>query len=128
MQQRVRDKNRGIAKGQLDYDVRQGPPALARKLELKRGANSTTPAQDQTIADLTACGAPPIIAWTLREAYDGLAATGFRFIDGAETVLQHLEATLNGWDRKAEDIKSGAVVRKVAKPRKAGPRYLWKAH
>ena len=37
MQQRVRDKNRGIHKGQLDWDVWQGPPCLARKLELKRG-------------------------------------------------------------------------------------------
>lgn len=126
MQQRVRDKNRGIQKGILDWDITQGPPALNRKLELKRGKNRTSDAQDLTIKDLTACGAPPIVAWTLREAYDGLLGAGFRFSEGAETVLQHCEEILAGWDREAEAVLSGEVVKKRAAPRKAGPRFLWK--
>lgn len=127
MQQRVRDKNRGISKGQLDWDVVQGPPALARKLELKRGKNNLSDAQRNTVADLTACGAPPIVAWTLREVYDGLSEAGFRFTDNVSTVLQHSEELLAGWDREASAILSGEVVKKKYAPRKAGPRFLWKA-
>lgn len=128
MQQRVRDKNRGIAKGQLDWDVVQGPPIIARKLELKYGKNKPTDAQRQTIADLTACGAPPIVAWSLREVYEGLAREGFRFTANVETVLQHCEALLAGWDRDADLITSGQVVKKRAAPRKASPRFLWAQH
>lgn len=128
MQQRVRDNTRGIKKGQLDWDMWQGPNGLARKLELKRGHNTTSDAQNQTIADLTACGAPPIVAWTLRQAYEGCLREGFRFAGNVETVLQHCEELLAGWDRDAENILSGTVVKKRAAPRKAGPRYTWKAH
>jgi hypothetical protein len=127
MQQRVRDKNRGIQKGILDWDLTQGPPALNRKLELKRGANRPSPAQLQTIADLTACGAPPIVAWSLRQAYDGLVAAGFRFVPSVETLLQHCEAMLEGWDREADLITSGVVVKKRAPARRSEPRYTWKA-
>lgn len=127
MQQRVRDKNRGIQKGILDWDLNQGPPALNRKLELKRGANRPTPAQLQTIADLTACGAPPVVAWSLRQAYNGLVAAGFRFVPAVETVLQHCEALLDGWDREASLITSGVVVKKRAPARRSEPRYTWKA-
>jgi hypothetical protein len=127
VQRRVRDKNRGIHKGILDWDVVQGPPCLARKLELKRGKNHTSDAQDKTIADLTACGAPPVIAWELREVYTGLLEAGFRFLPNVETTLQHWEAQLAGWDREAEMIKSGEVIPKKCAPRKAGPRFLWKA-
>ena len=125
MQQRVRDKNRGISKGQLDWDVVQAP-GVARKLELKRGKKKPSESQVQTIADLTACGLRPVVAWTLREVYDGLLREGFRFGANVETVLQHCEEMLTGWDREAEDIMSGAVVKKASAPRKAGPRYLWK--
>lgn len=128
MQQRVRDDNRGIKKGQLDYDVWQGPPAIGRKLELKRGKNTTSDAQRQTITDLTACGAPPVVAWTLREIYDGLLREGFKFASNVETVLQHCEELLAGWDREAEAILSGEVVKKRSAPRKSAPRFLWKAH
>lgn len=112
MQQRVRDSNRGRKKGQLDWDVVQGPPALCRKLELKRGKNDTSDSQEQSIADLTACGAPPVVAWTLRQVYDGLAGAGFRFTANVETVLQHCEELLAGWDREAEAVLSGDVVKK----------------
>jgi hypothetical protein len=127
MQQRIRDDNRGIKKGQLDYDVWQGPPLVARKLELKRGKNTTSSAQDQTIKDLTACGGPPVVAWDLRQVYEGLSREGFRFQANVLTVLQYHEELLAGWDREAEGIKSGVVVKKRSAPRKAGPRYLWKS-
>lgn len=121
----VRDKNRGIPKGLLDWDVTQGPNGLNRKVELKRDDNDTSEKQDQTIKDLTACGAPPVVAWTLREAYEGMVAEGFRFERNVETVLAHCEALLEAWDREAADILSGAVVKKRAPP-KRGPRFLWK--
>lgn len=124
MQQRVRDKNRGIQKGILDWTVVQ--PGIWRALELKRGKGSTSDAQDQTIKDLTTCGFPPVVAWTLRQAYDGLRAAGFRFVPNVETVLQHCEELLAGWDREADLILAGAVVKKRAAPRRTGPRYLWK--
>lgn len=123
MLQRVRDKNRGIAKGQLDFDVVQGPPALCRKLELKRGRNTTTEAQDLTIATLKACGASPVIAWTLREVYEGLLERGFRFMPNAPTVLEHMEALLAGWDRDADAVKASPPRKPAA--RKVQPRYTW---
>lgn len=126
MQQRVRDDNRGIKKGQLDWDVTQGPSLVWRKLELKRGKNKPSDSQRQTIADLTACGAPPVVAWELREVYEGLRCAGFRFADNVETVLQHCEELLAGWDREAECVLSGEVVKKRAAPRRAQPRFLWK--
>jgi len=120
--QRVRDANRGIHKGQLDWDVVQGPPYLHRKLELKRNKNTTTNAQDATIAALIACGGPPIVAWSLRMVCSGLMEAGFHFHPNVETVLQHLEAELAGWDREADLIRASVVVKKrstrrvVAKP------------
>lgn len=125
VQQRVRDKNRGIHKGILDWIVVQ--PGIYRSLELKRGKNTTSDAQNRTIADLTACGFPPIVAWSLREAYEGLRDAGFRFTENVETVLQHCEALLEGWDREADAVMSGAVVKPRKSPKRAGPRYLWKA-
>lgn len=125
MQQRVRDKNRGISKGQLDWQVVQ--TGVYRPLELKRGKNNLSDAQVQTVADLTACGFPPIVAWTLREVYDGLSSAGFKFTGNVETVLQHCEELLAGWDRDAAAVMSGEVVKKKYAPRKAGPRFLWKA-
>jgi hypothetical protein len=118
MQQRVRDKNRGIHKGQLDWDVVQGPPYLHRKLELKRGENDLTEAQKVTARDLTACGGAPVKAWELREAYAGLLGAGFRFTSNVETVLAHLEAELAGWDREAEAVLS----REIVKPKRASKR------
>jgi hypothetical protein len=125
MQQRVRDANRGRRPGVLDWDVWQGPPALARKLELKRGSNGPTEHQKRTIADLTACGAPPIVAWTLRDVYHGMVNAGFKFLPNVLTTLDVQEEQLAAWDREAELIRSGDVVRKVSKPRAAGPRYGW---
>lgn len=126
MTQRIRDANRGIRKGQLDWVVVQWP-GLYRPLELKRGANTLTPAQRQTVADLTACGVPPIVAKSLRQTYEGLAGEGFRFTAGVETVLAHAEALLEAWDREAALVLSGDVVRPKAKARKVGPRFVWKA-
>jgi hypothetical protein len=122
--QRARDKERGIESGQLDWEVHQGPPYLTRKVELKRGRNTTTDNQDNTILALTTCGAKPIVAWTLRQAYDGLVDVGFRFEDNVATTLQHCEALLEAWDREAEGIKSGTIVKKRKPPRKAGPRFV----
>jgi hypothetical protein len=119
MLQRTRDVNRGIKKGQIDWDVVQGPPYLHRKLELKRGDNKLTLAQQNTVRDLTACGAPPIVAWELAEVYLGLLDAGFRFTAGVGTKLAFYEAQLAAWDREAELILSGAVVRKPSKPRAA---------
>lgn len=111
-QQRARDRNRGIKSGQLDWIIVQGPGGLVRSLELKRGRNRTSVNQDTTIAVLAHCGAPPVVAWTLVEAYRGLLAAGFRFAPNVGAVLQHMEAELAGWDREAEAIKSGAIVRR----------------
>ncbi len=121
MVQRVRDKNRGIQKGILDWVVCQ--PGVFRFLELKRGRNSTSEAQDQTIETLTLCGFRPIVAWTLREVAVGLREEGFKFLPNAGTTLQHMEETLAAWDRAADDIKSGVTIKKPSKPRKPGPRY-----
>lgn len=112
--QRIRDANRGITSGQLDGDVIQGAPPIARKLELKRGANNLSPKQKVTVATLTECGFPPIVAWNLREIYDGLAAAGFRFSGNVGVVLAHLEAELEGWDRTADIVKTTGVPRKAA--------------
>ena len=135
--QRIRDVNRGITTGQLDWDVVQGIEvrrgdggvvvrALARKLELKRGHNKPTPRQNETIAALTACGAPPVIAWTLSEVHEGLAAVGFRFAANAAMVLQHLEAELDGWDREAALIRSDGVSRKIAHRRVKNSGATWR--
>lgn len=121
MTERVRDKNRGVQKGQLDWHVAQ--PGIWRALELKRGRNTTSEAQDQTIASLTACGFRPVVAWTLREVAVGLREEGFKFLPNAGTTLQHMEAQLEAWDRNANDIKTGVVIKKKSRPRKAGPRY-----
>jgi hypothetical protein len=121
--QRIRDANRGITTGQLDFDVVQGVTvelrdgtsvvrALCRKLELKRGKNTLSPRQKITVSVLTACGAPPIIAWTLAEVHDGLKAAGFRFGNNVGYVLPHLEEELGEWDRKAEAILSGEIIQK----------------
>jgi hypothetical protein len=122
MLQRTRDVNRGIRKGQLDWDVIQGPPYLHRKLELKRGKNDATTSQSITINDLMACGGYPIIAWELAEVYLGLLDAGFRFRPNVATKLAFYEKHLEAWDREAELILSGAVVKKSSKPRAASPR------
>lgn len=123
--QRARDENRGITKGQLDWDLWQGIDAtyLARKLELKRFDNDLSERQRETVRKLTLCNAPPIIAWTLREVLRGMTRAGFRFLPNVSTTLQYWEEQLASWDREAEDIKSGRVVRKrsTSKPR-AGKR------
>lgn len=118
--QRIRDRSRGIKPGQLDWEVWQGPNGLARRVELKRGKNKPSDHQLTTISKLDMCGARPIVAWTLRQVYGGLAAAGFGFTANVATHLQHCEALLDGWDREAEDILSGVVVRKprATKPRK----------
>lgn len=121
MVERVRDKNRGVQKGQLDWICVQ--PGVYRSLELKRGPNTTSESQDQTIETLTLCGFRPIVAWTLREVAVGLREEGFKFLPNAGTTLQHMEAQLESWDRAAADILSGAVIKKKSKPRAAGPRY-----
>ena len=120
--QRIRDANKGITTGQLDGDVVQGIEvrpgvvrALCRKLELKRGTNKPTPRQRETIAKLTACGAAPIVAWTLAEVWTGLALAGFQFSGNAATVLQHLEEELAAWDREAALILSGEITRPQAR-------------
>lgn len=124
--QRIRDANRGITTGQLDGDVVQGSPPIARKLELKRGANNLSAKQKLTVAALIDCGFPPIVAWTLREVYDGLSAAGFRFSGNAAVVLQHLEAELEGWDRAADLVKTTGVPRKVAQRAVRKSSLTWK--
>ncbi len=126
--QRARDVNRGVKVGQLDWEVWQRRPDLGwpviSRIELKRGANKPTANQLVTIAKLTECGAPPIVAWDLSQVYDGMRKAGFSFHANAATSLQHCEELLAAWDREADDILSGAVVKKQAKPRKAGPRNI----
>lgn len=120
--QRMRDAAKGQIAGQLDMDCWQGPNGLARKIELKRGRNKPTDQQRKTIADLTACGSPPVVAWTLEQVHLGLTMCGFRFLPNFATTLAHMEAQLEAWDRQAADVKSGAVVRKPSKPRQARTR------
>lgn len=119
--QRQRDVQRGVKSGQLDWEVWQGPNGLARRLELKRGANKPSPNQVVTIQHLTACGAPPVVAWTLREAFEGLRAQGFRFLPNVETTLQHCEELLAGWDRDAEARKAEPTVTASRKPASKKP-------
>lgn len=125
--QRARDANRGIKSGQLDWEVWQNigrDLPLVRKVELKRGKNDTSPNQDVTITKLTDLGAPPITAWTLAEVIAGLQAAGFRFNGTLPTKLAYYEAQLAAWDREADAIMSGAVVKKRAAPKKAPPRFV----
>lgn len=110
--QRQRDSNRGIKSGQLDWEVEQGRPHLMRRLELKRGRNTLTARQQDTMNKLSLCGAHPVVAWTLEEVYEGLAGAGFRFAENVSTILQHLEAQLEAWDREAENVKTGTTVKK----------------
>lgn len=121
--QRARDRNRGVQPGQLDWDVVQGPHGLARKLELKRGYNKPSDNQIVSIQKLIDCGAPPVVAWDLRQVLAGLQGQGFRFSENVRTVLVEIEAHLAAWDREAENIKSGVTVRKKSRPKKAPPRY-----
>lgn len=121
--QRARDKNRGVKSGQLDWDLVQGEPTLIRKLELKRGKGVLSSNQVQTVAALTRCGAEPIVAWDLRQVHQGLLKAGFRFTANVHQVLAHLEHELAGWDRNAEGIKDGTIVKKKASKPKAVPRY-----
>lgn len=112
MLQRTRDVNRGIKKGQLDWDVVQGPAYLHRKLELKRGKNNLTEAQWGTINALDDCGGPPIVAWDLKTVWAQLASTGYRFLPNVLTRLRYYEELLAAWDREAELVLSGVVVKK----------------
>jgi hypothetical protein len=121
--QRIRDANKGIRSGQLDMDVVQGPHGLARKLELKRGKNKPTAHQQKTIAELTKCGAAPVVAWSLSDVLDGLEAVGFRFLPNTETIWAHWQAQLEAWDRTADLVKSGVIVKK-RRPAKAHARKL----
>jgi len=120
--QRIRDANRGITTGQLDGDIVQGNPSIARKLELKRGKNTLSPKQKVTVATLIQCGFPPIVAWSLREVYDGCCEAGFRFAGNVAVILTHLEMELEAWDREAEIVKTTGASRKAAarivRPRK----------
>ena len=127
--QRMRDAAKGQVAGQLDFDVVQGPNGLARKVELKRGRNGLTEHQKKTVDDLTACGLPPIVARTLREMFTGLLGAGFSFLPNVTTTLAHMEAQLEAWDRNAEAVKSGAVVKKRRPARqqvRVRPALTWK--
>jgi hypothetical protein len=111
--QRIRDAAKGQRPGVLDWVVCQGPPPpLILCLELKRGKNRPTEHQKKTIADLTACGAPPVVAWTLAEVHTGLAGAGFIFLPNWQTTLAHMEAQLEAWDREAAGVKDGSIVKK----------------
>jgi hypothetical protein len=85
---------------------------LWRKLELKRGANKLGERQRETVRVLTLCGFPPVVAWSIREAWEGLAREGFRFAANAETLCQRYEAMMEASDREAALVISGHVVRK----------------
>lgn len=121
-QQRIRDANRGVKSGLLDWEIWQGDPLIVRRLELKRGKNVLSDGQEITVAALVRCGAPPIVAWDLNQVWLGLLGAGFRFAPNFATTLQHCEELLAAWDREAEAIKTGAVVKKTAM-RKAPPRF-----
>jgi hypothetical protein len=123
--QRARDRTRGVKSGQLDWDVVQGNPPLARKLELKRGKGHLSPNQITTVAALTACGSPPVLAWTLTQAYEGLAGAGFRFSGNVRQVIAHLDQHLAAWDREAENLLLGITKRKPARKRKVEPRFTF---
>jgi hypothetical protein len=121
--QRARDTNRGVKSGQLDWDVVQGEPPIARKVELKRGKGTLSSNQKVTIAALGRCGMVPIVAWDLRQAYQQMAQAGFRFTPNVKTVVVEIEAHLAAWDREAEGIKSGAIVRKKSRKPRPEPRF-----
>lgn len=129
--QRARDKDRGQMPGQLDWDVVQGLPSalhgtrpLARKLELKRNKNVLSDNQRVTFRKLRSCGAMPVLAWTLREVYEGLAQVGFVFSGNVETLLQKYEAELEALDRTADLATAGTPAKRKSSPRKAEPRFL----
>jgi hypothetical protein len=125
-QSRMRDKVRGVKSGQLDWDVVQGDPLLQRKLELKRGDNKLSENQRVTARALATCGAPPVVAWTLREAYHGLRDAGFRFLGNVETQLQLLDAKLAAMDAEAAQTLAGKPKKKSkSSGRKPPPRNLW---
>lgn len=143
MMQRVRGRERGQEPGQLDYDVVQGRgredafgwveyEPLARKLELKRGKNDLSDNQKMTVNKLSACGAAPVVAWTLREVHGGLLKVGFRFLGNVETLLQKFEADLAALDRTAELTLGGAAPakrkRSTRKPTTRTPLTVARSH
>jgi hypothetical protein len=129
VRQRGRAASRGVKKGQLDWDVVQGPPYLHRKVELKRKKNGLTANQEVTKDKLTRCGGTPIVGKELRPIYLDMVKAGFRFAPNVETVLQHCEAFLAAIDREAEGIRDGSIVKPRApyRKRKQQHRYTWPA-
>lgn len=120
-----RMKARGIKPSHLDWFIYQR--GIYAQFELKYGSNKPDDGQEATMRLLREREIPTGCAKTVRQFYDLLVDAGFALHPNAENILVEIEARYAAADDKARMIKNGEVVKKKYVPRKAGPRYLWKA-
>lgn len=117
---RARARGRGIKSGIPDVYVCQGDPTRSAWIELKRGKNGTSAAQDDVHAALSACGIPVFVAYDLAEVLTALRVAGFRLHPNAENICTELTARLDASDRGAK--AAGRTKSYVpAKPRTKKP-------
>ncbi len=120
-----RMKARGVKPSHLDWFVYQR--GIYAQFELKVRYNKPDLGQETTMRLLRERDIPTGCAKTLRQFYELLVEAGFQLHPNAENILSEIEARHAAADDLAEAIKTGAVVKKRAAPKRAGPRYLWKA-
>lgn len=122
-----RMKARGIKPSHLDWFCYQKSTGIYAQIELKVGYNTPDDGQVTTMRLLRERGIATGWAKNLRQFYDLLVMAGFRLHANAGNILTEIEARYDAASDTAELIKSGVVVKKRVVPRKASPRYTWKA-
>lgn len=118
---RARARARGVKSGIPDVYVCQGEPRQSVWIELKRGRNSTSGAQNDVHAALGACGVPVFVAYDLREVLSALRAAGFRLHPNAFNIGEELMARLDASDREAKAKAPGPKSYVAQKPRAKKP-------
>ena len=114
---RARARGRGVKSGIPDVYVCQGEPTRSAWIELKRGRNSTSGAQDDVHAALAACGLPVSTAYDLAEVLSALRAAGFRLHPNADNICAELTARLDASDREARAAPKSYVAKKPRAPK-----------
>lgn len=118
----------GIKPHHLDTYVYQYP--LFAQIELKvaktedAAYKAVTTGQSDTMRALARQQCHYSVAWSIRSYCDALRRIGFRLHANTENIVVEYEHRYEAAQVVAE-IKSGAVVRKVSKPRTKGPRYTF---
>lgn len=120
-------KAMGVKPAHLDWFVYQKSTGIYAQIELKVGYKSPSVGQETTMKKLRERGIPTGCAKTIRQFYNLIVDAGFLLHANAENIVTEIEARHAASDDKAEMIKSGEIKKKKYKPKKAGPRYQWKA-